>query len=169
MILKRLFRPREMPEQRLYEAIVAAARHTNFYENMGVPDTIEGRFEMVVLHLFLVLRRLKSADVEKLRQSLTDMFFSDMDGSLREFGVSDVTVGKKIRKLAESYYGRVTAYDKALNSSIGNLEAAIGRNIYPDGAPENMINSMANYVVSAIKILEQQSHEQITKGDLKFQ
>ena len=82
---------------------------------MGVADTIDGRFEMIVLHLFLVLNRLKGEGVEDLRQNLTDEFFSDMDRSLRELGVSDVAVGKKVRKIAESYYGRVTAYDRALS------------------------------------------------------
>ncbi len=93
---------------------MAAARHVRFYENMGVADTIDGRFEMIVLHLFLVLNRLKGEGVEDLRQNLTDEFFADMDRSLRELGVSDVAVGKKVRKIAESYYGRVTAYDRAL-------------------------------------------------------
>ncbi len=76
---------------------------------------------MIVLHLFLVLNRLKGEGVEDLRQRLTDEFFSDMDRSLRELGVSDVAVGKKVRKIAESYYGRVTAYDKALSAGPQNF------------------------------------------------
>jgi cytochrome b pre-mRNA-processing protein 3 len=169
MILKRLFKRQDKPEQRLYGAIVAAARHVQFYEDMGVADTIDGRFEMNVLHLFLVLSRLKGEGVEDLRQRLTDEFFADMDRSLRELGVSDVTVGKKVRKIAESYYGRVTAYDMALLANPKILEEAVSRNIYPDGAPENIVRSMANYVNTAVQVLGKVPLEQILRNELKFQ
>jgi cytochrome b pre-mRNA-processing protein 3 len=168
MILNRLFKVREKREKRLYEAIVAAARHVRFYENMGVADTIDGRFEMVVLHLFLVLNRLKGEGVEDLRQRLTDEFFADMDRSLRELGVSDVTVGKKVRRIAESYYGRVTAYDKALAAGPGILEEAISRNIYPDGASEESTRTMADYFRSAVKQLGTIPLEKILLGELRF-
>ena len=169
MILNRLFKGREKREERLYGAIVAAARHVRFYETMGVPDTVEGRFEMIVLHLFLVLNRLKGEGVEELRQRLTDEFFSDMDRSLRELGVSDITVGKKVRKIAESYYGRVTVYHKALSASPGILEETISRNIYPDGAPEDSTKAMADYFSIAAKLLSSIPLEQIIQGELRFQ
>jgi cytochrome b pre-mRNA-processing protein 3 len=168
MILKQLFKGREKREKRLYGAIVAAARHVRFYEKMGVPDTIEGRFEMIVLHLFLVLNRLKGEGVEGLRQRLTDEFFSDMDRSLRELGVSDVTVGKKVRKIAESYYGRVIAYDKALLANADILQETIGRNIYPDGAPEGSANAMTDYFSNTVKQLGAIPLEKITQGELRF-
>jgi cytochrome b pre-mRNA-processing protein 3 len=168
MILGRLFKAREKREKRLYEAIVAAARHVRFYEDMGVPDTIDGRFEMIVLHLFLVLNRLKGEGVEDLRQNLTDEFFADMDRSLRELGVSDVAVGKKVRKIAESYYGRVTAYDRALSSGPKILEEAISRNIYPDGASEESISAMTAYFGNAAKQLSAISLEHILLGELRF-
>lgn len=168
MILKRLFRAQEKPERRLYAAIVAAARHVVFYRDMGVADTIDGRFEMIVLHLFLVLNRLKHEGVEQLRQNLTDEFFTDMDGSLREMGVSDVTVGKKVRKLAESYYGRVLAYDTALVSR-HLLEAAIARNIYPQGAPADCAHALAQYMLTAGQILDALPIETILRSELKFQ
>lgn len=169
MILNRLFKAREKPEQRIYQAIVAAARHVRFYVDMGVPDTVEGRFEMIVLHLFLVLNRLKGEGVENLRQNLTDGFFADMEGSLREFGVSDVTVGKKVRKIAESYYGRVAAYDKALQAGPEALEEALGRNIYPDGAAKACQQAMTAYVISANRALSALALSCILSGELKFQ
>ena len=169
MILKQLIKVREKREQRLYGAIVAAARHVQFYEKMGVADTVEGRFEMIVLHLFLVLNRLKSEGVEDLRQRLTDEFFSDMDRSLRELGVSDITVGKKVRKIAESYYGRVTVYHKALSASPGILEETISRNIYPDGEPEGSTKAMADYFSNATKLLGTIPLEQVIQGELRFQ
>jgi cytochrome b pre-mRNA-processing protein 3 len=169
MILNRLFKSREKSEKRLYGAIVAAARHVQFYEQMSVPDTIDGRFEMIVLHLFLVLDRLKGEGVEDLRQRLTDEFFTEMDRSLRELGVSDVSVGKKVRRIAESYYGRVTAYGKALSAGPKILEETISRNIYPDGAPESSTAAMANYFVNAEKLLAIIPLEQILEGEWKFQ
>ncbi len=168
MILGRLFKAREKREKRLYEAIVAAARHVRFYEDMRVADSIDGRFEMIVLHLFLVLNRLKGEGVEDLRQKLTDEFFADMDRSLRELGVSDVAVGKKVRKIAESYFGRVTAYDRALSANPKVLEEAISRNVYPDGAPEESIRAMTGYFSDAVKHLGTMSSEQILLGELNF-
>jgi cytochrome b pre-mRNA-processing protein 3 len=168
MILKRLFKPREKPERALYAAIVAAARHPQFYQNMGVADTIEGRFEMVVLHLFLVLNRLKAEGVEELRQNLTDEFFNDMDGTLREQGVSDVTVGKKVRKLAEFYFGRVTAYDKTLKNP-ALLREAIVRNVYPDGTTADCATAMTRYMLQAVAVLSTLPRENILRSELKFQ
>jgi cytochrome b pre-mRNA-processing protein 3 len=168
MILGQLFKAREKREKRLYEAIVAAARHARFYEDMGVADTIDGRFEMVVVHLFLVLNRLKGEGVEDLRQNLTDEFFADMDRSLRELGVSDVAVGKKVRKIAESYYGRVTAYDRALSVGPEMLEQAISRNIYPEGASLESIRAMTAYFGNAAQQLGVISLEQILLGELRF-
>ncbi len=147
---------------------MAAARHVRFYEDMGVADTIDGRFEMIVVHLFLVLNRLKGEGVEDLRQNLTDEFFADMDRSLRELGVSDVAVGKKVRKIAESYYGRVTAYDGALSASPKILEEAISRNIYPDGASQESVRAMTAYFGDAVNQLGAISLEQILRGELRF-
>jgi cytochrome b pre-mRNA-processing protein 3 len=168
MILNRLFKAREKREKRLYGAIVAAARHVRFYENMGVADTIDGRFEMIVLHLFLVLNRLKGEGVEDLRQNLTDEFFADMDRSLRELGVSDVAVGKKVRKIAESYFGRVTAYDKTLSANPKILEETLSRNIYPDGASGESIAAMADYFKNAVKQLGTIPVEKILLSELRF-
>ena len=168
MIFKRLFGPKERPERGLYVAIVAAARHVQFYQKMGVSDTIDGRFEMIVLHLFLVLNRLKGEGVEELRQNLTDEFFLDMDGSLRELGVNDVTVGKKVRKLAESYYGRVLAYDKALVQP-EILEETIIRNIYADGTTADCVKAMSQYILSATKALGKVPLDRIRRSELSFQ
>ncbi len=168
MILKRLFKQQEKPERRLYVAIVAAARHKRFYQDMGVPDTIDGRFEMIVLHLFLVLNRLRNEGVEDLRQNLTDEFFSDMDGSLRELGVSDVSVGKKVRKLEESYFGRVMAYEKALGTP-ELLEEAISRNVFPDGAALGCQRAVAQYMVRASQTLGGLPLADIIRSELKFQ
>jgi cytochrome b pre-mRNA-processing protein 3 len=132
MILKRIL-GRTAPQSRpLYEAIVAAARHPSHYTGMGVADTVEGRFEMLCLYLYLALARLKGENREEFRGELTDMFFADMDRALREMGVGDISVGKKVRKMAESFYGRVSAYEAAGEDDAG-LAAALARNVYAGG------------------------------------
>ncbi len=167
MKLKRLFQPKEKPERGIYEAIVAAARQEKFYRDMGVADTVEGRFEMLVLHVFLVLNRLKGGGVEDFRQNLTNLFFDDMDGELRELGVSDISVGKKVRKIAESYYGRVLAYEKAL-STTSQLASALERNVYPEGVTETHLESLAAYVVDAVQKLSALPVITIMRGDVRF-
>src|SRR5438105_12562141 len=119
MIL-RLFRPTRRPDTiaALYGAIVAQARHPAFYVHYGVPDTMEGRFDMIVLHAALFFRRLRgesNAD-RALGQSVFDLFCRDMDHSLREIGVGDLAVPKHMLRLAEAFYGRAAAYDLAIAS-----------------------------------------------------
>src|SRR5262249_18838863 len=118
----RLFRrdPQAATIAALYGAIVAQARNPAFYLEYGVPDTPEGRFDMIVLHLALVCRRLgraqgpDQAPARSVSQAVFDMFCRDMDHNLREMGVSDIGVPKKMRKLGEAFYGRLDAYDRAL-------------------------------------------------------
>ncbi len=167
MIFKGLLRKRETAAQRLYEAIVAAGRHPAPYAEWAVPDTVTGRFDMIALHVFLVLNRLKGGH-STFRQELVDTFFDDMDRSLREMGVSDVSVGKKVRKMAESFYGRVAAYEKALQEGPAAIEAALSRNIYPDGAPDGVVARLATYVATARQSLAAQDESQIIVGNVTF-
>src|SRR5215469_3651954 len=114
----RLFRrdPRARTIAALYGAIVAQARRPIFYLAFGVPDTAEGRFEMIALHVALLCRRLgrEGEAGRSLSQGVFDMFCRDMDHNLREMGVSDLRVPKTMRKLGEAFYGRLEAYDRAL-------------------------------------------------------
>ena len=121
----------------LYGMIVAQARAAAFYRNYGVPDTVNGRFEMVVLHTVLVLRRLQSEPeaVRELGQGIFDRFCADMDGSLREMGVGDLAVPDKMRKIGEAFYGRQSAYVAALEAPDPEpLIEALARNVL--GNPE---------------------------------
>jgi len=126
-MIGRLFRRRrtdpDIPAA-LYGAIVAQARQPALYRDFGIDDSVDGRFESVVLHTVLVLRRFGAGD-EELRtagQAVFDLFCSEMDRSLREMGVGDLSVPKRMRKIGEVYYGRAATYDSAL--SAGN-EAAL--------------------------------------------
>lgn len=125
-------RPAADPAEALYREIVARARQPAFYRDLSVPDTAEGRFEMILLHLALLFNRLKTEDPETLRlaQAVLDAFFRDMDRSLREMGIGDLSVPKKMKKLGEAYHGRSLAYDRGLEAGdLPDLAAAIGRNV----------------------------------------
>ena len=133
----------------LYFKIVKQARLPVFYENLGIPDTASGRFDLIALHAFIVMKRLKyiGTDGGKLSQALFDHMFADLDRNLREMGVGDLAVGKKIKKLAAAYYGRVKAYDAALQSNNVSLGAALKRNVFLDINPSSQqISAMVNYV-----------------------
>jgi cytochrome b pre-mRNA-processing protein 3 len=117
---------------KLYLAAVKQARRPEFYRHCGVPDTAAGRFEMIALHVFLLLYRLKGETEEgaALAQALFDAMFADMDRNLREMGTGDLSVGRKIRGLAEGFYGRIAAYDAGLAAGEEGLAGALRRNLY---------------------------------------
>ncbi len=166
MILQRLFGSKPNPIAAVYDAIVASARQPNFYANLGVPDTLDGRFDMIVLHLFLVLDRMKGED-EKFRQSLTDYFFMDMDRSLREIGVGDLTVGKKVRKMAEAFYGRINAYQTASEQGEAQWIHALQRNVY-GGEASPHAQDLANWTEVAREKLAAQQVQNILQAKLEF-
>jgi cytochrome b pre-mRNA-processing protein 3 len=104
----------------IYGMIVTQAREPLFYRDLGVPDTVNGRFDLIVLHLWAVLRRLKSLpDGTSLSQALFDHFCDDMDANLREMGVGDLTVPKRMQAFGEAFYGRAAAYDAAVTAGQG--------------------------------------------------
>ena len=159
-------RPNATP---LYSEIVRQARQPVFYNKLGVPDTYNGRFDLIALHAFIIMRRLKSIgkDGEILSQALFDCMFTDIDKNLREMGVGDLSVGKKIKKLAAAYYGRVKAYDDALLKTDEFLEAAFKRNIYIDSWPSsNQLSTLVNYFRNQIEESESWSLENI--GEVNF-
>ena len=167
MILQRLFRKEAPPARRLYAVIVAAARHRAFYADWGVADSVDGRFDMIVLHLYLVLARLKG-EANALRQALVDEFFADMDRSLREMGVGDISVGKKVRKMAESVYGRIAAYEAGQAGGHAAYVAALERNVFPEGGKIAMAEKLADYAVTAAAALAALPLDEIAAGGIGF-
>ena len=122
----------------IYGMIVTQAREPLFYRDLGVPDTVNGRFDLLVLHLWMVLRRLKSVEGgAALSQRLFDRFCDDMDANLREMGVGDLTVPKRMQAFGEAFYGRSAAYDLALAAGEEPLEQALCRNILNGEDSEN--------------------------------
>jgi cytochrome b pre-mRNA-processing protein 3 len=130
-----------------YRSIVAQSRQPRFYAEWGVPDTVTGRFDMVSLHLALLLWRLKrEASARDFTQALVELFFRDMDRSIRELGVSDLGVPKKIKTMGNVFYGLVAALDPALDAGdAAALATILERNVY--GAPHAGIASLAAYLV----------------------
>jgi cytochrome b pre-mRNA-processing protein 3 len=154
----------------VYGAIVAQARTPFFYLGYRVPDTIDGRLGMIVLHLALLLRRLvaEGAEMRDFGQRVFDRFCQDMDDNLREMGVGDLAVPQQMRRIGESFYGQVVAYDRALTSADANvLEAALGRNIF--GAPSAAgAAQLALYVREAARRLAEIETASIMNGELDF-
>ena len=159
----------------LYLVLAEQARQAAFYRDGGVTDCLDGRFDMLALHMFLVLRRLsaraeRSAEV-MLAQQLFDVMFGDMDRSLREMGVGDLTVGKRIRTMSEAFYGRVAAYETGLQAKEGDalLIGALERNLYRGAAPDGQILAgMAAYMRQVAARLENQTGEDMLAGRLSF-
>lgn len=121
---------------RLYAEIVAATRQPGFYLDHGVADTFEGRFELLILHAGPVLKRFNDAEAPgpALAQDLVDAIFRHLDAGLRELGVGDLAVPKRIKKLAEAFLGRSAAYDGAIGEGREAMEAALSRNVFNGGA-----------------------------------
>ena len=143
----------------LYGAIVAQARHPAFYRDFAVPDTVEGRFDMIVLHVVLFLRRVRRepADIRALGQRVFDRFCRDMDHNLREMGVGDLAVPKRMRDLGEAFYGRAQTYDGALAcNDPAVLAATLARNVFADMGVPSGAHRLAAYVAAAERRLAAQ-------------
>jgi cytochrome b pre-mRNA-processing protein 3 len=168
LAFKSLFRQRgpRLAGQRLYESVVAQARQPAFYTAFGVADTVEGRFELYSLHAILVLHRLKGegSQAAETAQALFDIFLSGLDDALREIGVGDLSVAKKMRKLGEAFYGRAKAYEAALGDHGDGLEALIGRTVFEDAPEPGRAQGLAAYVRGCAATLAAQPLAAILEG-----
>lgn len=155
----------------LYDQIVAAARQPAFYAQWNVPDTPLGRFEMLTLHMVLFLRRIRgeAGELSRIGQILTDEFFLDVDHSLRELGISDMGVPKRIKKLARMFYGRAKSYSEALDAGDQvALGQAIARNIRPDTGEWAEVMHIAAYMERSSAALADQPLTAFADGHLQF-
>ncbi len=165
-----LFRkdPRRVMVAQFYERVATASRHPDLYVRLGTPDTIEGRFESLSLHVMLVLRGLRgrSPEADELAADLTDALFRDLDASLREMGIGDTSVPKRMKKLGEAFYGRAQAYDAPLDGGDeAGLAAALGRNVLGGGAPAA---ALARYALAADRALKAQSFDSMVQDGPLF-
>jgi cytochrome b pre-mRNA-processing protein 3 len=160
----------------LYGAIVAQARSPLFYARCGVADTVDGRFELIVLHLVLVLRRLDGGPAapgrgkgRRLGQGLFDLFCRDLDSNLREMGVGDLKVPKEMRRLGEAFYGRQAAYGAALAAADqAELEKALARNIFEIACADDRATRLARYVRAAATQLDAEDDDALAAGTVNF-
>ena len=146
-----LFRSRPSPiPALLYQEVVAASRRETFYRDFAIPDTPEGRFEMVVLHACLLLRQTRRhPELEALAQDVVDLMFTELDRALREMGIGDMAVPRRMKKLAGAIYGRFSAYDAAFKSETSeDMCETLRRNIDLADGSRGVI-ALADYVRSA--------------------
>lgn len=169
-MLNRLFgkKPEKARAEALYRHVVAAARTPDLYAGLGVPDTVEGRFEMIILHCALVvlqLQALENEEARKLSQALFDTMFDDFDAAMREMGVGDSGVGKKIRFMAEGFYGRAEALRLAAgDEDPAQLQTVLARNVYNADGEDARAPALALYVNSAIDRLDAQGGAALLDG-----
>lgn len=165
-------RSRQVTAAALYRAIVAQSRRPCFYLSFGVPDTVDGRFDMIILHQALFVCRLarEDDDIRGLGQDVFDMFCRDMDDNLREMGVGDLAVPKRMLGFGEAFFGRLAVYDQALGTSDDTaLVAALGRNVIGEGGPGSPgARLLAAYVREAVRVLDRQTATHIVAGTLEF-
>jgi cytochrome b pre-mRNA-processing protein 3 len=154
----------------VYRAIVAQSRQPHFYAEWNVPDTVTGRFDMICLHLALLFRRLRGErrEVAEFSQAVFDLFFKDMDRSLREMGAGDMGVPKKIQKMGNIFYGLLDKLSEALDANDGAaVEAVLVRNIYND-EPNPSAAALAGYLMAAAEHMATQPVEAVMTGDIAF-
>lgn len=169
-----LFQRRTAPDtiSILYGTIVAQARMPCFYRDYGVADSVNGRFDLIVLHLTLLFHRLATEPMQHrvLGQSVFDLFCRDMDHNLREMGVGDLAVPKKMQRIGAAFYGSLQAYEAALEAGTSEaLARAVIRNI--EGAPGDerlAAGRLAAYIVEAMRILAGQQYDALAAGELSF-
>jgi cytochrome b pre-mRNA-processing protein 3 len=162
----------ERPGYLLYGAAVAAARQPVFYAALGVADTLDGRFDMVGLHVFLVIDRLTGLPEPgpRLAQAVFDAMFNDMDVNLREMGVGDLSVGKRNRGMWEAFHGRAAAYRAALRQDDdAALVAALVRNVWRGAPPDDAVPArLAAAVRAAAAALADQGLADLARGQAHF-
>ena len=168
IMLQNLFRtrPRERLGQSLYEAAVRQARDPGFYTRLGVADRIDARFELYTLHVLLLVMRMRDEGDRgaEAGQALFNTYVSALDHALRELGVGDISVGKKMRKLGEALYGRMTAYEAPLrDGDAAALSAGLARNIYESEDPASGVR-LADYALASRARLAAQDFDAVAAG-----
>ena len=172
-MLSRLIRPRPatLAGRALFELAAAQARIPALYLRLGVPDTVEGRFESLLMHVVLVIHRLRGEgeQARETGQALFDAFIHNLDDGLREMGVGDLSVGKKMRKLGEAIYGRAKAYDPALDArpDAAPLTALVGRTVFGE-ADDPRAAPLAEYVAAVSAALAAQPLADLLAGRATF-
>jgi cytochrome b pre-mRNA-processing protein 3 len=147
----------------LEHQLILRARAPYFFHTLGVPDTVDGRFDMIALHAWLALAQMKAVGLNEAAQALTDAIFVGFDEALREQGTGDMGMGRRMKAMANAFYGRLTAYDAARDGE--ELAQALARNVWRGGPLDGRAKSLAVYVEGARAALAQAA---LADGRLDF-
>jgi cytochrome b pre-mRNA-processing protein 3 len=163
--------PKRIAAELAYRRVVAQARQPGFFLRAGVPDTVDGRFELICLHAFLYLHRLKGEQPRSARlgRRFVAAMFADFDRSLREMGTGDLSVGREVKRMAEAFYGRFAAYEEGLAADNADLRPALARNLFGTATPDPaQLAEMAEYVRKQAAALSRQETSALLAGDIAF-
>ncbi len=152
----------------LYTALVTQARSPVFYTKYSVDDSIDGRFDMILLHMFALVYRLEQMGkpAKNMARVVQEVMITDLDYNLREMGVGDMSVGKKMKDIGKAWFGRQRAYRESFDN-VGELEAAICRNIYR-GKQNESASVLAVYLTNLMRYLQTIDHDDLLSGKLKL-
>ena len=158
--------------EKLYAAAIKVARRPVFYEQFGVQDTVDGRFDSLTLIVILIMRRLNNCgtDGKEFSQQLFDSMFADMDLSLREMGAGDIGVSKRVRVMSEAFFGRLQAYVTAIdNNDRAALGAALRRNLFRDDKDADPLgNGAVDYVFALASEITNLDRDDLFLGNLNL-
>ena len=155
----------------LYVQAVEQARSPAFFTQYGVPDTVDGRFDLIILHIMLLIRRLRGNGkaAAEMSQSVLNHMFSDMDRNLREMGVGDLSVGKQVKKMAKAFYGRSEVWEEGMDAGRAQLMSAFEETVYRsvEQSPEQ-VSSLADYTLAIDEVLKAHDTDHMLAGEISF-
>ena len=149
---------------RLHDALVSRARAAVFFQDFGVPDSLDGRFDLLVFHAWMVLAELKLRQADQVMQGLTDALFTGFDEAMREQGAGDMGLGRKMKSFANAFYGRLAAYEQAQDGE--ELAAALAKNLWRGAAPGGRARKLADYAAAARQALRHSLPDGLDFGPL---
>jgi cytochrome b pre-mRNA-processing protein 3 len=155
---------RKQDARRLYDDLVSRARAPVFFTHFGVADTLDGRFDLLALHAWLALKALQQAGEEGVAQALTDTIFTGFDEAMREQGAGDMGLGHKLKKFANAFYGRLTAYDGAPDEA--GLAAALAKNLWRGAQADARAQALAAYARASLASLKSGLPQRLDFGPL---
>ena len=156
----------------IYKLIIKQSRVKGFYTSLNIPDTIDGRFELIVLHFFLIDNALdkKIERNDKVYKEILEIMYKDFDMSLREMGVGDLSVGKKIYHMTEAFSGRIVAYRNVSKKNKAEIIKCLKKNVYGTvhQVDKKQLNILAEYFIESIKLINETAIENLSKNNAIF-
>ncbi len=156
----------------IYKLIIKQSRIKDFYSTLSIPDTIDGRFEMIILHFFFIDNALnkKIKDQEAIYREILEIMYKDFDMSLREMGVGDLSVGKKIYHMTEAFSGRIVAYRNVSKKNKDEVAKSLKKNVYGTvkSIEKNQIDKLSKYFLDSVKLISESTIDNVSKNNAIF-